>query len=291
MAIRKPETKVRTLDEFNAERAEADQIEIEERERLAAAANKARRNRIITPDPGGLLVLDIETTHFKGNFGHLLMWAAKWVGGKDIYTARIDDHPRYGTSPKAYMNDKWMVQEVIELMNSAKAIIYHYGERFDLRFINTRALFWNLMPPARPTSIDTWKHASTNLAMTSNRLGTLSEFLNPPDQRKGSLDISQWAIATHGHKPTLDAMMRYNIEDIIATEGVYKRIRPLIHNHPYVVDVDLNTAVELRRQRCPACGSNKTKSERARNTRTFRIERRRCNACGNGFEVGRTKIA
>jgi hypothetical protein len=286
---KKPTTVIQTVEEFNRKRRIEDAQAAREAE--AAARNVRAGKRVVTPDPGGILVLDIETTHFKGNFGHLLMWAAKWVGGKDIYTARIDDHPKYGTTPQSFMNDKWMVQEVIELMNSAKAIVYHYGERFDLPFINTRALHWGLMPPARPTSIDTYRHAKANLAMTSNRLGTLAEFLNPPEERKGGLAINQWSIASHGHRPTLNAMLRYNIEDIIATEGVYKRIRPLIHNHPYVVDIDPESAVEVRRLRCPACGSSKTKSERARNTRTFRIERRRCKGCGNGFEVGRKKIA
>lgn len=290
MAKRTPKTVTRTVEQFNARRVAEDAAAHEERERKAAAENAARK-KVALPEPGGLLVLDIETTHFKGNFGHLLMWAAKWVGNDDIYTARIDDHPSYGTTPKSYMNDKWMVQELIELMNSAKAIIYHYGERFDLPFVNTRSLYWNLMPPAHPTSIDTWKHARSNLAMTSNRLGTLAEFLNPPDQRKGGLDISQWSIASHGHRPTLDAMLRYNIEDIIATEGVYKRLRPLIRNHPYVADLDLNSAIESRRKRCPACGGTKTAAEKVRYTKVYKVERRRCTGCGNGFEVGRTKVA
>jgi len=37
-------------------------------------------NTIYLPETSKILVWDIETSDFKANFGHMLMWAAKFVG-------------------------------------------------------------------------------------------------------------------------------------------------------------------------------------------------------------------
>jgi hypothetical protein len=80
-------------------------------------------------------------------------------------------------------------------------------------------------------------------------------------------------------------MMKYNISDIIATEGIYLEMRPLMRNHPYMGPEERN------RKQCPACGSLKTSTLQPRRTKVYKVIRQRCDVCATGFELRREKIA
>lgn len=234
-----------------------------------------------------ILVWDLETTDLKGNFGHLLTVAATWIGSEEMWTWRIDDHPDYGSTPESMMNDEWMVQGIVDVINESDMLVHQFGDRFDLPFINSRALAWGLLPPNQIRTIDTWKVARSNLALTSNRLGSLADFLNDPDAQKGGLSKTEWKLAAHGDREVLDKMVEYNIEDVIATEEVYKRLRPLIKNHPYMA---APTQPGETRTRCPACNSQNTDSTGSYYTKTQHVRRRRCTECHTPFEEGRSVI-
>jgi hypothetical protein len=234
------------------------------------------------PEPGKILVWDIETSDFKANFGHMLMWAAKFVGEEPVFRGRIDQTPGYGKTPLSMINDREIVESIRDLVDSAGAIVHHYGDRFDLRFLNTRCLEWGLLPPGKPTTIDTWKVAKFNLAMTSNRLGTLAESFGG-DHQKGGLSKEQWKLAVHGDRDVLDAMMQYCIDDVLATEAVYLKMRPLIWNHPI-------THVKYGDLVCPTCGSGNTTGNGTRRTKHYLVHRQRCRECGASFERKREKM-
>lgn len=234
-------------------------------------------------EPHKILVFDIETTDFKANFGHMLLWAAKWVGEEGIYSARIDENPDYGTSTRSMIDDCRIVTELRDLVDQAQAVVYHYGDRFDLRFLNTRCLENGILPPAKVTSIDTWKIAKYNLAMTSNRLGVLSESFGNGEV-KSHLSREDWKLASHGDKEVLDRMMEYCEQDVRSTEQVYLTLRPLVWNHPIIFPQETNT-------HCPACGSDNTHGNGKRATRCFVVYRQRCNVCGNNFTRERVKRA
>lgn len=229
-----------------------------------------------------LLCFDIETTDLKANFGHMLLWAAKFVGEDEIHTARIDNNLGYGRTAHSMIDDKRIVLALRDLVNSADAVVYHYGDRFDLRFLNTRCLEHGELPPHKLTSIDTWKVARSNLAMTSNRLVTLAESFGG-DHQKGSISKEQWKLAAHGHRETLDAMLEYCIGDVLATEAVYLKLRPLMASHPTLYS---DGSGEI----CPACGSDNTTGNGTRVTKSYRVYRQRCNACGLGFTNRREMI-
>ena len=234
-------------------------------------------------EPGKIFVWDIETTDFKANFGHMLMWAGKFVGEDRVYSSRIDNTKGYGKTPLSMINDFEIVSQLRDMVESAGAIVHHYGDRFDLPFLNTRCLEWGILPPAKPTTIDTWRVARQNLAMTSNRLGVLAESFGG-DNQKGGLSKNQWKLAHHGDKDVLDAMMEYCIQDVKATEAIYLRMRPLIWNHP-IMHGNRNELL------CPACGSAKTSGNGTRRTKHQIVYRQRCRDCGTGFIRSRENIS
>jgi DNA polymerase III alpha subunit (gram-positive type) len=233
-------------------------------------------------ESGKILVFDIETTDFKGNFGHMLMWSGKFIGQDKIYQGRIDENDDYGTTTRSMIDDSRIVMELRNLVDSSDAVVYHYGDRFDLKFLNTRCLENGMMPPAKVTSIDTWKVARNNLAMTSNRLATLAESFGNGNE-KSSLSREQWKLASHGDKEVLDAMMAYCIKDVLATEAIYLRLRPFMYHHP-IMHVKGDNHI------CPACGSEKTNGNGSYRTKHYKVYRQRCTSCGMGFERSREKV-
>lgn len=248
---------------------------------------KPKTKTITKGDKPKIMIWDIETTDLKANKGHLLTVAAKWLDEPEMYTWRIDDHPDYGKTPKSFMNDSWIVQQVVTMIGQAAMLVHQFGDRFDLPFLNTRALYWGLEPAPQIRTVDTWKVMRTTLALTANRLKTGAAFFNDDDEQKmENLDISDWMLAEHGDHEIITEMLTYNMSDVIATEALYKKLRPLIKNHPNVADPVEGGEPRLQ---CPACGSYNSRSEGSYYTKLYSVKRRRCKECGTPWEESRSK--
>jgi len=237
---------------------------------------------------GRIVVYDIETTDFKADFGHMLMWAAKDIDSDYVYYDRIDDNEDYGETPESMMDDSHIVRSLIDFLTGADIQVGHYASGFDLKFMNTRAIKHDI-PPLQPIPmIDTWRVLKDNLALRSNSLKNGAEFFGGP--QKGGLSKSQWALAIHGHKTTLNDMLDYNIDDVLATENVYLKTRPLIKNHPFAGAFSAGLADEAWSYVCPACASTTVQRRGVRRTRCFAIRRLQCQSCGLWFDGRRSKI-
>ena len=240
---------------------------------------------------GKIIVFDIETTDFKADFGHMITWAAKCVGDDYTYYNRIDDTPGYGDTPESMLDDSCIVADLIDYLTGADALVGHYASGFDLKFLNTRALAHGIDPLQPIAMIDTWRVMKDHLALTRNSLKVGAEFLNPDDLQKGGLPKSQWKLAYHGHKKSLDDMVEYNIGDVLATEGCYLKMLPLIKNHPFagagaaaIMDEHINYV-------CPNCTSDVQQRRGVRRTRCFAIRRLHCQSCGLWHDGKRSKVA
>jgi uncharacterized protein YprB with RNaseH-like and TPR domain len=234
-----------------------------------------------------VLLWDLETTRLEANLGFILTASAKWLNNDKMMTWRIDDGKGYGRTPKSLINDKWIVRELTSLIDDADMLVHHYGDGFDLPFLRTRALYWGLSPANQIRTVDTWKVASRNLRMASNKLVALCDFLNGEDgQKDTSLSFNKWQLASHGDKSTISKILEYNIQDVYALEELYLNLRPVIHNHPYIARPDGTD----RRLQCHVCGSSNTVSQGSYYTKLYSVKRRRCKECGSPFEEGRSKI-
>jgi DNA polymerase elongation subunit (family B) len=238
---------------------------------------------------GKILVFDIETSDFKANFGYMLMWAAKFVGEDHVWCDTIADNPDFRSSPDAMMDDRRIVESLRDTVNEADALVAHYGSRFDLPFLNTRCLEHGIAPPVSTSMIDTWRVARSQLAMTSNRLGTLGESFADPENQKGGMSKRQWKLAVHGCQDTLDEMLEYCIQDVTTTEEVYLKLLPVIKHHPFVGPAPQGRPAQ-ESLTCPVCGSMDTQGHDSRRTKNFAVFRRRCKNCGSAFESARKKL-
>jgi DNA polymerase III epsilon subunit-like protein len=228
-----------------------------------------------------ILVWDLETSDLKANRGHILCAAAKWAESDDIYSWNINRIEGYGETPKSFQNDKEIVEDLVEMMEEADATVAHYGKRFDLRFLNTRAIVHGLEIPPPVKLIDTWKYARDSLALHSNRLESIARLLGTENQ-KYHLPLEAWMLAQYGDKKILDQMEEYCINDVLTVEDVYLKLRPIIPDHPYAVEGKLDD--------CPACGSKRIQRRGHRRTKMYKIERFHCQECGNWFNGKQQRV-
>lgn len=171
-------------------------------------------------------VLDIETSNLEADFGYVLVACVKEVvegnlTGK-ITTIRIDD-PR--NSDK--FSDKWVIKELVKEMNSYDLLVHWYGSGFDIPFVNSRALYHNLMPPQRNFSRDLCYVARGIGKLRNNRLATWGKFLFG-QTGKTSLAMAQWLRAIRGERAALNYVVDHCRKDVIETERIYKRFSPLL---------------------------------------------------------------
>ncbi len=169
-------------------------------------------------------VLDIETTDLNPMMGDVLCTCIKEVNphnlrGK-IHTVRIDDK----RNPKK-MDEKWVIKESIKLMNSFDCLVHWYGSRFDIPYINTKALGYGLKPPAKNFRRDLCFIARGIGKLPNNRLATWGRFLFGKSG-KTFLDPDIWKAARKGNKKAIKYIVTHCEKDVIETERIYKLFMP-----------------------------------------------------------------
>lgn len=224
---------------------------------------------------------DLETTHLKANFGHILCGVIQPLGEK-AKVWRIDKQPGFGKSPASFVNDRPMVREMIEYINdNVEIVITHYGTYFDLPFLNTRALYWKLKPPAPVAHIDIWKVARKQLALTSNRQATVNDLIAAEHQKyKPGWEV--WRKAQYGDRKALKTLADYCANDVAGLLDNYKALRGLMPHHPHIMRSSPTA--------CPACASETTQARGFRRTKKMRIQRFHCQSCGSWFDGARFAV-
>lgn len=231
-----------------------------------------------------ILVLDIETRPavayvwrtFKENIGYeqildpggMICFAAKWVGLPEVYFYSEWGEGRPG-----------MVRAAHALISEADAVITYNGDKFDLPKLNGEFILQGLNAPPAITSIDVVKSVR-KLGFLMNRLAFIGPLLRVGEKVKHE-GFELWSKVIKGDEKARNRMKKYNIQDVVLLEKLYKKIRPYIHNHPH-----MGTA----KRECGACGSNKMQSRGYRRTKAFKVQRLQCVSCGSWQDGKREKV-
>lgn len=233
-----------------------------------------------------VLLYDLETAPSKGYYfdpyrennivkklesGYILCWCAKWLDGKQI-TKGLCDYKGYKPNST---NDKELVKELYELINEADIVIAHNGDRFDIKKMNTQFIKYELSPPDPYKTIDTLKVARKNFAFESNKLDALGEFLGVGRKVKHE-GIDLWIACMNGDLQAWGRMKKYNKQDVVLLEAVYKKLLPWITNHPTPKDGLTN---------CPNCHSDHYQKKGDEWSRGFKYKRAKCQNCGTNFAL------
>lgn len=231
--------------------------------------------KVIKSSKPKVLFLDIETTNLKADWGTLLCFGYKWQGDKKVTVIGLDDFKaHYKKNP---WDEKHLMAEVRKVLVQADLTVAHYGVRFDLRYINTKLLEYNLEAlPIIPT-IDTWRVMKDRLALSSNRLQNFCEFAGFQDKTK--LDKKHWKLAARGNQNSLQYVKKHCKIDVMVLERTYKKLLPLMYNHPTIMAVTREVSKDYKM--CRVCGSKKVYANGKRATLKNVYQRFRCNDCGS----------
>lgn len=164
--------------------------------------------------------IDIETSNLKANFGIVLSYAIKEKGKNTIYSRCISKRElRNGTL------DKKLISDCIRDMKNFDVLMGYYSSRFDIPFLRSRALYWNLKFPIYGELMhkDIWYMVRTKLCLHSNRLETACQHLGI--KGKTHMDGTYWITALTGNEEALKYILEHNKMDVIILEKLHDRIK------------------------------------------------------------------
>jgi uncharacterized protein YprB with RNaseH-like and TPR domain/predicted RNA-binding Zn-ribbon protein involved in translation (DUF1610 family) len=217
-------------------------------------------------------VFDLETTNLAANGGYILCACVCDVNTGQVWTYRIDKTKEW---KKQKWDDSGVVKALINKLGEADVWVAHYGGRFDVPFLRTRALVHGL-PDIPPTPlVDTWRVARNHLKLSSNRLAALTDLLKT--HPKTPLNLTDWAKASAGCITSLNLIVEHCIADVVALKEVYIKLRGIIKDHPNVALLNHEHAGD----RCPNCNSHKLQKRGKHIARTRWRQRYQCQDCGH----------
>jgi hypothetical protein len=241
-----------------------------------------------------ILLIDIETAPkvayvwqtFKVNISpeqivsdtHLLSYAAKWLGDKFVI---YDDQSK----SKTLSDDRRLLKGIHALLDEADVVVGHNGQAFDLPFILTRMAAYDMTPPSPFRQVDTCRVARSQFGFTFNKLEFLARALDcevKKNQHKNFPGMSLWRGCLNRVPAAWKEMRIYNIDDVLALEGVYLKLRPWITGHP-----NLGMYVDDGDRHCPACASVRLVVRKHYYTQTSKYKGYRCSDCGK-YSRGRS---
>lgn len=238
-----------------------------------------------------VLILDIETlpneafvwSAWKNNVGQeqwishwfCVSWAAKWLYEPDVFSGVLTPEEALA------QDDKRIMEEIWQFIDSANFVIAHNGRRFDLPKLKTRFLLHGMNPPMPYQIIDTLDIAKKEFGFLSNRLDFINDQLGL--ERKIHTDFNLWKGCRNGDQKSLLRMEEYNKNDVSILEETYTKFRPYIKSHPnFGLFVDAEAGIDI----CPTCGSKELEWGGIYTTTVNKYSAFRCKSCG---AIGRSR--
>jgi DNA polymerase elongation subunit (family B) len=244
--------------------------------------------------PARILLFDIETSAIEalvwGGYDQriaanqvvkdwiVLSVAAKWIDEDKVYYWDIRSKPS-----DAQDADKKVIQEIHKLIKIADIIIGHNSNKFDIKRLNTRFLYYQLPALTHYRSIDTLRIARKFFNVTFNSLSYLAEYLGVKQKKSThakfpGMELWKACMGILGkaqRKEGFAEMEAYNKQDVFVLEEVYKRLIP------YDKSLNFNSFHQVTT--C-TCGSQTFTKDGLVYTAKGAYQRYICKGCGKLFK-------
>ena len=173
---------------------------------------------------------DIETSDLVADWGFVLSYCIKHENGKII--KRV-------ISPEEVLSDKLRDHRLIKLfaedVKLFDALCVYYGkdtggryQRHDIPFMRTRFERWKHkgFPKQKEISIiDLYDVVKSKFKLKRNSMQHACTFLGI-ESKTTPHDFGVWQRARDGNRTALNKVLKHNVEDVVTTEELYKRIYP-----------------------------------------------------------------
>ncbi len=174
----------------------------------------------------GIALLDIETTSLVADYGIVLSWAFKELGGRVISDVIAPGELRSRTL------DRRIVKSLVTRLSDYDTIVTFNGQAFDLPFVRTRAFrhgFDRLLPRQRTIKhIDVYLVSRGLLRMSHRRQENIERLLTHRST-KVRLTPEAWEGLLSGKSTAYWGLLRRNISDVRTLEAIYKRLSPFMN--------------------------------------------------------------
>lgn len=241
-----------------------------------------------TVPPPKILVWDVETSptiaatwglwdqsipiHHILNEWYIISASWKWLGEDEVFSVSVlDDEIAFKEN---FDNDLIVMQTLLQVFYQADAMVHHYGDNFDIKKFNTRLIGHGLRPIPDVPQIDTHKIAKTKFKFLSNKLDYIAKFLG--HQGKTETTKGLWMRCLAGNKEAIKEMVKYNEDDVIVLENIYKDLAPYAQEAQRKLNFNLFSNNHV----CPNCGSSNIIRQGYRRTRVNVQARFQCKDCG-----------
>lgn len=207
----------------------------------------------------------------------------KWAGEDKVHTLKWDKGC-----------DKKLVTKFMKVLNEADELVGHNIDRYDTKFVRTRAIKHGISTLPKYISYDTLKQARKHFNFNSNKLDYIADFLGLGRKLKHAGlpmwdDIVLYSVMNIGsykkYKKSLKKMIKYCEKDVVLTEAVYNKLR--VHTerntHHGVIQGKLSTS-------CPSCGSDNVRAIKPLVSKTGMTKWvMECLDCNERFMISNTK--
>ena len=177
-------------------------------------------------------------------------------------------------------DDKTLCEEFLKVALQADELIAQNGDRFDVRWFNTRCLFHRLPPAPAWKTVDTLAIAKKRFLFNSNRLDYMGKFLL--GQGKAETDYQMWTdICLHNSKKQMKRMVDYCKDDVRLLQEVWELMQPW-HGNKTHSGVHLG----LEKWTCPHCASENVKVSKTTTTAHGTVKKQmKCGDCGRYYSI------
>lgn len=241
-----------------------------------------------------VLIYDIETSRVQAD----VWWSGKqYVSGSQITTdPKIitiaykwlgSDNVEYLKWDKKQSDEK-LVRKFLVEYNKADMVIGFNNDNFDNRWINARALKYDLEVNTFVKSFDIMKQAKRLFRLPGYSMNYIAKYVGVETKLQHS-GLAMWEAIQYGTKKeakkAMKLMIDYNVQDIIVTEQVYLRLRKYMKN-----PIHLGVLKGKAKTSCPVCGGTDVKLHKTTVTPGGTIQRiMKCNHDKSTYKISNSQ--
>jgi uncharacterized protein YprB with RNaseH-like and TPR domain len=200
--------------------------------------------------------------------------AWKWLGSDTVHHLTWDENH----------SDEQLIRNFLKEYNKADMIIGYNNNNFDNRWINARAMKYNLDVNTLVKSFDIMKEEKRVFRVPSYSMAFMAKYANVT-HKQGHEGIHMWEMIQTGtpdeQAEYLQKMVDYNVGDIVATEELYFRLRKY-----FQAQVHFGVLSGGEKYSCPECGGTNIELVRRTVTKAGTIQYiMRCKDDGVQFKI------
>lgn len=194
----------------------------------------------------------------------IMCFAAGWADSEEVlYYSKYHDGRRV------------MLEAIHALLEEADIVIHYFGKKHDIPHINTDLIVEGFTPPSPYKQIDLYDTIKHKFGFAYNGLDHVCRRLGLSGKSGGKPGFENWVKLLADDADAWQAVMEYNIQDVIALKELYYTVRPWISSHPNVA-----LFLDSPTRKCSKCQSSNVQFRGFSYTNAGVFRRIRCNDCG-----------